>query len=99
MTEFWSISVSTYGIKKRCRKSDRHFESQLLELPLETPKDELESKANAAAKTWVTANMKTVERPIMVHAAVHYTEPTDGTYSITGFRMFDERNLKWQVMS
>lgn len=105
--EYWSISVTAYGVKNRCRKTDKHFASEILRIPMvadQLTEDE-EAKATAAVRDWIKANMKKVETAkdgglaIFCHVSACYEEVGDGPFKMRGFRMFDPRNKRWQVGS
>ena len=56
-TKVWKYGVTCIGVKKRCRKEDRHTQLKLKEFA--APDEEL---AKEVARKWVEDNMKTVRK-------------------------------------
>lgn len=90
-TELLLVTVFATGVKKRCRKADRHS--------FDLPDMGLEAKDNAEALEAVKkqaiellkANMKeTSKAQISFRFA---TKENDKGFNITSFEMFDDRNF------
>lgn len=91
----YSLSVHVYGVKKRCRKADRH----LLDLGYTDYKEELsQEEINALlskAKASIDVNMKTAERAKL---SLMRTElSNDSGINIKTVVLFDKRNKTFDI--
>lgn len=84
----WRYGVQVRGIKKRCRKVDRHWSNEPLKEVDAPDKDE----AYTLARQWAKDNMKTVET--ITATAKLWTIDGIGEH----WEPFtDEHNLSWKV--
>lgn len=90
--ELFKISVSTHGIKKKCRKSDFHF-FKAGHIPYNEGtfnKDEIE----AVARGIIESNMKEVKAKIMIHLD-HITQDEN----FEQWEPFSNKNVRWELKS
>jgi hypothetical protein len=94
--EFFKIGISVNGVKKRCRKVERHFLS-LGYVPYNDGvfnQEELENKA----RDFVSENMKTVQGKYEV--VLNYVKRKKDSYgTIETWEMFGKKNLRFIVQS
>lgn len=87
----WRYGVACIGVKNRCRKVDRHHtDKNELGESLEKPSEQATIEK---AKTWLSKNMKSVQR---AQATLTYWEQ-DG--EMETWAMFnDAHNIKYQIV-
>jgi len=94
--KLFKISINVVGIKKRCRKVERHF-LRAGYVPYndgEFNKEELEQKV----KDVVSSNMKTVTSDIII--SLDFVElSVERGYSSELWQPFSKLNKSWKVLS
>lgn len=96
-TELIKISVYLQGIKKRARKSDRHFLDVVKDIPY-TPDLNLNDYESAARKV-IADNIKTVTSSNFAIRSSVYSVENDSGFNIMSANLFDERNKEILVAS
>jgi hypothetical protein len=88
----WRYGVVVTGIKKRCRKVERHISANGNGTDLgETSEAPSEETARVLAKAWIAENMKTV---VKAYATATYWE-NDG-HGFLSWQPFEEaHNVRW----
>ena len=92
--EFFKISFQVKGIKKRCRKSDRHF-FQLGSIPYnngEYNKEEIISKVRDSIAT----NMKEVHSIVRIYLD-HVIVRDKGDFTHTQWEPFSDKNIRFET--
>jgi hypothetical protein len=86
----YRISVQLIGIKKRCRKSDRHF-FHFGHMPFgDVNYDDVKQKV----RDFVYTNMKQVNSQVRVHLD-YVVIKNEGTYTVTQWEPFDAKNIRF----
>lgn len=86
----WKYGANVVGIKKKCRKFERHFtdKNELGEVAIADPQD-----ARELAKKWALANMREVKS--VTATATLWSQGDDGCET---WEMFNQaHNLSWPV--
>lgn len=96
MERLYRISVSCVGVKKRCRKTERHL-LYLGYIPYNdgnVNKEELLDKA----RSFIAENMKSVVGVPSVNLS--FTERKKDDYgTVETFQLFDSRNVSYKITS
>ena len=94
--EFFKISFQVRGIKKRCRKSDRHF-IQLGSIPYnngEYNKEDIISKVRDSIAT----NIKEVHSIVRIHLD-HVIITHDMGFTSTQWEPFSKKNIIFEIQA
>jgi hypothetical protein len=94
--EFFKISFQVRGIKKRCRKSDRHF-IQLGSIPYnqgEYNKEDIISKVRDS----LAVNIKEVHSIVRIHLD-HVIIKNEGTFTSTQWEPFSDKNIVFEIQA
>ncbi len=92
MEQFYKLSVSVTGIKKRCRKTEFHL-LQGGYIPYNDGTFDREA-IEVIAKGLIETNIKKVEKEIFV--ILNHVKVTDG---IQTWEMFGKTNERWKIVS
>ena len=96
MTEKFKISVEVYGIKRRCRKNERHF-FQVSSIPYNDGKYD-ESAINDLVKDFLDSNMKWVSSQVLVHLD-HVKVSNERGFTSTLWEPFSSLNVRYKFNS
>ena len=92
--ECFKLSVQVMGIKKRCRKSERHF-FHLGHMPYNSGNydaNEVKDKVRNA----LDLNMKQVTSMVRIHLD-HVIIKNEGTYTVTQWEPFSKLNVQFDT--
>ena len=92
MEQFYKLSVSVTGIKKRCRKSEFHL-LQGGYIPYNEGTIDREA-IEAVAKGLIETNMKQVGKETFV--ILNHVKVADG---IQTWELFGKTNMRWKIVS
>jgi hypothetical protein len=96
MTERFKISVEVYGIKRRCRKNERHF-FQVSSIPYNDGKYD-GSAINDLVKDFLDSNMKWVSSQVVVHLD-HVKVSNERGFTSTLWEPFSSLNVRYKFNS
>lgn len=94
ITENFKLSIQVIGIKKRCRKSDRHF-FHFGYLPYNNGEFD-KSAINDKIRDFLITNMKTVES--LTRVSLDYvTSSSDDESAIIQWKPFSDKNVSFDL--
>lgn len=93
----FEISVYVFGVKRKCRKADRHsFKLGSIDYNEGAfSQDEIEQKA----RDIVATNMKEVQSQFIKVQMLRVEKSSDNGFTSTSFQMFDDRHVNFQIPS
>ena len=93
----FEISVYVFGVKRKCRKADRHsFKLGSIDYNEGAfSQDEIEQKA----RDIVATNMKEVQSQFIKVQMLRVERSSDNGFTSTSFQMFDDRHVNFQIPS
>lgn len=94
--EKFKISVEVCGIKRRCRKNERHF-FQVSSIPYNDGKYD-ESVINDLVKDFLDSNMKWVSSQVVVHLD-HVKVSNERGFTSTLWEPFSSLNIRYKFNS
>ncbi len=90
----FKISIQVIGIKKRCRKSERHF-FQLGHMPYNDGQFD-KSEVSDKVKAFLQANMKEVHSLTRV-SLDHVIIKNEGNFTVTQWEPFSSKNVRFDL--
>jgi len=90
-TEYYKLSYQVLGIKKRCRKSDRHF-FHLGKIDLNYNRDEIISQVRKHA----AENMESIDSILRV-SLDHITSNNEPGFLVEQWRPFSDKNIQFDI--
>ena len=93
----FEISVYVFGVKRKCRKADRHsFKLGSIDWNEGAfSQDEIEQKA----RDIVATNMKEVQGQFIKVQMLRVEKSSDNGFTSTSFQMFDDRHVNFEIPS
>jgi hypothetical protein len=91
---YWTYGVTVYGIKKRCRKIERHIGGDRQQCSIGRAKGEpTKEEATPLAKQWIREHMKVCDK-----AYATATKWEDLGNGMASTRLLDDAwNMKWEI--
>jgi hypothetical protein len=89
---FFKIAIQVIGVKKRCRKSERHF-FQLGHIPYNDGNYDHEAMKQKA-RDFLATNMKEVNSQVRV-CLDHVVISNEGNFTVTQWEPFDAKNIRF----
>ena len=94
ITENFKLSIQVIGIKKRCRKSDRHF-FHFGYLPYNDGQFD-KSAINDKVRDFLATNMKSINSLTRV-SLDHMTSSDEGNYNVVQWQPFSDKNVSFDL--
>lgn len=93
----FEINVYVFGVKRKCRKSEKHsFKLGSIDYNEGAfSQDEIEQKA----RDIVATNMKEVQGQFIKVQMLRVEKSSDNGFTSTSFQMFDDRHVNFEIPS